>query len=449
VFDCNHLNVILLLSTINKVFASKELNLRIFYTFLYYSLIPLIVLRLLFKSLRNPAYRARLKERFGLFQVPTALSGGLWIHSVSVGETVAAAHLINRLLDIYPDLQITVTTMTPAGSDRVLTLLKGKVFHTYVPYDIPFALNRFLRKVRPIVVIVMETEIWPNLLHCCQGQKIPVILANARLSARSASKYSKLPRFTKALLNQLTLIIAQNTIDAKRYINLGASPDKVTVIGNLKFNQQLPENIHQAAKPLKRMWSKRKVWVVASTHQGEEEIILTAFKKIKQCIPEILLVLVPRHPERFKKVTHLCRAQGYQVQERSDCTQNNSKIDIFIVDTMGELLIFYATADLAFIGGSLVQVGGHNFLEAAALGVAMITGPYVFNFAEISAMLEQAQGLIKIENESTLAKKVIELMTDDEQRITIGRNAMSVVEKNRGEIMKAYLSILNKILSAK
>lgn len=420
---------------------------RILYTVLFHILIPLVLVRILIKSIRNPAYLKRVGERFGRFEAPQK-TGGIWVHSVSVGETIAAVPLIKRLQQTFPDLPITITTMSPTGSDRVKALLKDSVFHVYVPYDLPFAVNGFLSKVKPVCTIIMETEIWPNLLHCCEKREIPVLLANARLSVRSAAKYVKLPNFSKTMLNQFAVIAAQNSADAQRYLDLGAVPDKVMVIGSVKFDQPLPPNVHEKAQAFRAMWQERKVFIAASTHEGEDELILAAFAKVKQQISDALLFLVPRHPERFNKVANLCRKQGYDVQLRSsNAAESPESVDVFLGDTMGELQVFYAASDLAFVGGSLVPIGGHNMLEPAALGLATLTGPHVFNFTEISALLESAGGMQIVPDQDVLASRVIELLQDNSQREAIGANALAVVEQNRGTI-DAYLEVVKNLVAA-
>lgn len=407
------------------------------------------MIRILIKSFRNPAYLQRIGERFGFFSSSIGSQGGLWVHSVSVGETLAVVPLIQQLRRVYPDMPITVTTMSPTGSDCVKERLGDTVFHVYAPYDLPFALNEFFTKVKPICALIIETEIWPNLLYGCRKRGIPVVLANARLSKRSAARYASFPNFTRGLLDQLTLIAAQSRNDAERFLQLGALPNRVRVINNIKYDQSIPADVHEKAAVFTAMWSGRKVWLAASTHEGEEALILEAFAAVKRQMPEVLLFLVPRHPERFTKVEALCRKKGFVVQRRSLNAQHCPvHVDVFLGDSMGELQTFYAAADLAYVGGSLVPVGGHNMLEPAALGVAIITGPHIFNFAEIAGLLMATGGLIKVENVTELGTKVVELLADESLCSTISANALAAVIENRGSISQ-YVTLIGELCQQK
>lgn len=418
---------------------------RFSYTLLYYLLLPVVFARLLWRARKAPLYRKRWGERLGFFQAPEQ-TDGLWLHSVSVGETIAAAPLIKQVQQRYPDLPITITTMTPTGSERVRALFGDSVFHVYVPYDTPSAVRRFLKKVRPRLALIMETELWPNLIHQCSRQQVPVLIANARLSARSARGYGRFPKLTQSMLQQVTCIAAQAEADGQRFVDLGLEPQKLQVTGSVKFDIQVPPELLVDARQLRNQWGvERPVWVAASTHQGEDEPVLQAFKTLLQHCPQALLVLVPRHPERFSDVAQLCRSQGFDVAVRSQQQPVNADTQVLLADTMGELMLFYAAADIAFVGGSLVTTGGHNFLEPAALGVPVLAGPHVFNFTEISRLLVDAGGMCQLETAEQLAGEVRRLMDQPDKRRQMGEAARSVVQNNVGaqqrlfELVERYL----------
>ncbi len=373
----------------------------------------------------------------------------LWVHAVSVGETQAALPLIKALQQHYPHMTLVVTTMTPTGSARVRAALGDTVFHVYAPYDLPGAVQRFLQRTHPRVAIIMETELWPNLIHGCQQRGIPVIVANARLSVRSAAGYQRVARLTRDTFQQITVIAAQAQADAQRFIALGADPARVAVTGNIKFDITPTPDVREHAAALRRSWgAQRPVWIAASTHASaagsEDEQVLAAFATLRLTLPDALLVLVPRHPERFAKVAALCREQGYNVTRRSEQKAGNadlSSTDIYIGDSMGELMIFYAASDVAFVGGSLIPHGGHNLLEPAALGIPVLTGPHTFNFAEISRLLLDAGAARQVNNPAELAEAVIACLQNDTLRRTTGEQGQRLVEHNRGALAKLLVII--------
>ncbi|MEZ5523399.1 MAG: lipid IV(A) 3-deoxy-D-manno-octulosonic acid transferase [Pseudomonadales bacterium] len=418
---------------------------RISYTLLYYLLLPVVFLRLWLRGRKAPLYRRRWKERLGFFEAPEQ-PGGLWLHSVSVGETIAAAPLIKQIQQAYPELPITVTTMTPTGSERVKALFGESVFHVYVPYDTPGAVKRFLRRVKPRLALIMETELWPNLVHHCARQQIPVLIANARLSERSARGYGRFAGLTADMLGKISAIAAQGKADGERFTGLGLAPEKLHITGSVKFDIQVADPLLKAGKTLRQTWgAQRPVWVAASTHQGEDEPILEAFGQVLETHPEALLVLVPRHPERFAMVAELCRARFKSVRRSSGETVT-PQTQVLVGDTMGELMLLFAASDIAFVGGSLVPSGGHNFLEPAALALPVLSGPHVFNFADISQLLVAAGGMLKLDGADELARQVSEWLESPALRDQVGQAARSVVEANRGaqqrlfELVSRYLS---------
>ena len=406
------------------------------YSLLLYLLLPLALLRLLWRGRRAPAYRRRWGERLG-FYGDRPMAAGLWIHAVSVGETQAAAPLIKHFLDRHPDLGVMVTTTTPTGSERLRALFEDRVRHVYLPYDLPPILNRFLDRVRPRLAMVMETEIWPNLLRVCERRGIPVILGNARLSARSARGYARLGGLTRETFARLSLVAAQAEADAERFIALGVPAERVRVTGSIKFDLRQPASLEDKAEALRRHWgSDRPVWVAGSTHEGEEESLLAAQRRVREALPRALLVLVPRHPERFDRVAALAERQGMTLVRRSTGAVCGPEAAVFLGDTMGELPVLIAAADAAFIGGSLVPVGGHNLLEAAAVGVPVAIGPHAFNFAEITRLLVAEGAAVQVADTGELASLMIAWLGDAALRARIGEQGRRVVARNRGALAR-------------
>jgi 3-deoxy-D-manno-octulosonic-acid transferase len=406
------------------------------YRFLLYLLLPLALLRLLWRSRRAPAYRQRWRERLGLYAGGT-LRSGLWIHAVSVGEVQAAQPLIKHFLDRHPGDGVMVTSTTPTGSRRVRDLFDNQVHHLYTPFDLPAVMKRFLDAVQPRLAVVMETEIWPNMLRACEHRGIPVVLANARLSARSARGYARLGRFTRETFGRFAAIAAQSPDDAERFLNLGAPADRVLVTGSIKFDVRQPASLLERAEAVRRTWgADRAVWVAASTHDGEEEQILAVHRRVLHDHPDALLVVVPRHPERFDRVAALIVRQRMSLARRSTGEPCDPQVNVFLGDTMGELPVFLAAGDAAFVGGSLVPVGGHNLLEAAAAGVPAAIGPHSFNFAQITALLVQEGAAVQVADANELARCMTEWLGDAAARATVGENGRRVVEQNRGALQR-------------
>jgi 3-deoxy-D-manno-octulosonic-acid transferase len=406
---------------------------RLLYTVLLTLLIPAVVLRLLFRSLRVSAYRRRIAERFGRFRAPDQW-GGIWIHAVSVGEVQAIGPLVRQLMKDYPGLPVTLTTTTPTGSDRVSALFADEVFHVYVPYDLPWAVNGFLRRVRPRVLVMVETEIWPNLLEACRRERVYTVLANARLSARSARGYTRLGGFTRRTLGAIDCVAAQADADAERFRALGVAPARVHVTGSVKFDMRIPASLAEQVEVLRRDWDGRPVWVAGSTHEGEDERVLSAHLQVLRRFPDALLILVPRHPERFDRVAGLCKRERLRMARRSRSGDYDRETRVYLGDTMGELPLLLGSADVAFIGGSLVPVGGHNMLEAAAQGVAVCFGPHVFNFAAVSQLLLAQGAARQVDSEAALGELVMEWFADASARAEVGERGRRVVEQNRGAL---------------
>lgn len=415
------------------------------YTLLLRLLLPLALLRLFWRSLRSPAYRQRIAERLAR-DAPGPGPADVWLHAVSVGEVQAAQPLIRHLLGRETPLQVLVTTTTPTGAARLKELFGDSVAHRYTPYDLPEVVGRFLDRVRPRLAVVMETEIWPNTLAQCAARGIPAVLANARLSERSARGYARFPHLVRETLRRLDLIAAQGTTDASRFLALGADPARVQVTGSIKFDQRLPASLQDQSEAMRRIWGVgRPVWVAASTHEGEDEPILAAHRELRTHVPDALLVLVPRHPERFDRVAALVARERFPLTRRSAGLPCTAETAIFLGDTMGELPVFLAAADVAFIGGSLVPTGGHNPLEAAAVGVPVVTGPHVFNFAAIVDLLVTEGAAAQVQDAGALAELVTRWLNDAALRARIGENGRRAIAQNRGALERLIGLIENRL----
>lgn len=417
------------------------------YSTLCYLSVPIVLGRLLWRSRNNPAYRQRWSERFG-FLSENIPQNCLWVHSVSVGETIAAVPLVKGFQKLHPEVPVVITTMTINGAKQVVSSFGQSVTHVYVPYDLPDAVNRFIDRVRPKMLLIIETELWPNLLHICAQRKIPIFLANARLSERSAKRYAQFKTLVSLMMKNITQAAVQTQIEAQRFISLGLPVERIQVTGTVKFDVVVPDEIMQKGKQLReQIGADRPVWIAASTHQGEEEIILEAFKLIKQKYPHLLLILVPRHPERAKDVTTLCQNANFQIVLFTEQKAITNSVDIYLTDTIGQLMMQYVAADIAFVGGSLNTTGGHNVLEPAVLGKPVITGPQMFNFVESTQLLKQAGALWQINDATELAGKVIELLQDPAQCEQAGKAGQQVIEKNRGAVQK-HLQLIEQLFES-
>lgn len=404
--------------------------LRLIYTLLWYFALPFVFLRMVWRGRRNAGYWQRWGERLGLLAPMRTTQSPIWVHAVSVGETVAAAPLIQALLHSYPDRALLVTSTTPTGSDRVNKLFGSRVRHAYVPFDLPDAVARFLRRSRPAVGIIMETEIWPNLFHACAKRGIPLILANARLSARSAKGYRRAGRIIRDSLDAVVAVAAQSPVDAERFRTLVLDPERVVVAGNLKYEIELPTDLRRQARALRAELGQAPLWLAASTHEGEERLVLDAFFAARRDSPALRLVLVPRHPERFNVVAELCADRGLRVARRSQGWPKATEADVLLGDTMGELLLFYGLADLAFIGGSLVPVGGHNILEAAAMNCPIILGPHTFNMEGMREAF--AEAIVSVSDVAGLADAVTRLLASPGERERLAARGRELLEAHRG-----------------
>ncbi len=418
--------------------------LRIIYTLIFYLATPFILLRLLLRARKIPGYGQCWSERFGIIPALPTSTKTIWVHTVSVGESIAAAPLVRKLLAAQPDATILVTTMTATGSEQVQKLYgdelaSGRILQCYIPYDLPCAVNRFLSRTRPQLAIFMETELWPNIIAACHQRNIPTLLTNARLSARSAKGYARIGLLTRPMLRKLSCIAAQTKGDAERFISLGFPKDRLQVTGTLKYDVTVPDITRVMAAALRKTWLAERsegarILIAASTHTGEDEQILAAFRQLRHKLPSLLLILVPRHPERFDDVYGLITAEGWRCVRRSTGAPVTAETDVLLGDTMGELVRLYATADIAFVGGSLIERGGHNPLEPAALGLPVLAGPHVFNFTEVNHTLESAGALFTVENAEQLVQTSEQLLTDDQHWQQASQATQTVMAANRGAI---------------
>ena len=407
---------------------------RFFYTSFMYLLTPFLLLRLWWKSKSLPAYRNRISERFYLGKRDYQAID-VWLHAVSLGEVIAASPLIEAMLD--KKWSLLITTMTPTGSEQVKMRFGDKVAHQYVPYDLPIILKKFFRQVKPKVGLIMETEIWPNLIYQAKKANIPLLLANARISESSFTGYLKLKRFFKPILNQFTAILPQTIEDAERYIILGADRDLVQVLGNMKFDVQTSRLDNNKFKELKQLWgAQRVVVIVASTHDDEEQQILAQLKRLQKAIPNVLLLIAPRHPERFQTVYQLTRNAGFNTGLRSATETLTKDAEVIVLDSLGELLGFYEISDYAFVGGSLVPLGGHNVLEPIAMGVPVFSGRHVKNFQAICKNLEGSQAIELVHHADELIDAIVRIHQDKEARQKMLQNATAVLESNKGSVLK-------------
>lgn len=431
----------------NFCLKCDEFYLKFFYTSVFFLALPLILLRLIWRGLRSPAYFKRWGERFGSGPTLTTDKSVIWIHAVSVGEVEASRPLIKSLQHDFPEHQILITTMTPTGSERVKLVFADSVAHCYLPYDLPFAIKRFLKASRPEFGIIMETEIWPNLITLCAEQNIKLVLANARMSERSQKGYQRFSTLTHQVLQSLSFIAAQTEQDRQRFVTLGADIKNVHAIGNLKYEVSLPASLMEQAESMRSMWNvNRPVLIAASTHEGEEELVLNASRQIRAQYPSLLLIVVPRHPERFDRVTALSQRAGFKTLRRSEHRPCSSDVQVLVVDTMGELPLFYGTSDVAFVGGSLMPHGGHNLLEPAALGRAVITGPHYFNFNEITKQFLKAGAAIEVSGSASLAETAIDLFQNSQKRAEMGEAGLKLIVNSQGASMRLSNLIKRHIL---
>lgn len=418
-----------------------ERILRALYSATLYLLAPVTLYHLIWRGFRHREYFQRWNERYAAYS-PRQDASTIWLHAVSVGEVNAAAPLVDALRRARPDLRLVVTTITPTGSARARSLWLDEVEHVYLPYDLPGAVGRFLDHFRPKIALILETELWPNLLFGCRDRGIPSYVLNARLSERSLRGYRVLRPLIGRALRSVTRVAAQSDADGERFIALGALRERVAVTGNLKYDVAVPtDTAGFLAQFQASLGAARPVWIAASTHDGEEAAVIAAHRFLRKRWADLLLLWAPRHPERFRPVAELVRSEGLPVALRSQQSWPRNGDAVFVIDTLGELANFYACADVAFVGGSLQPIGGHNLLEPAALGKAIVSGPHLHNFAEIAAKLEQAGALRIIAGAEELGAALENLLADVAVRAAMGSAGLALVAQGRGALARTMAMI--------
>ncbi|WP_435235375.1 lipid IV(A) 3-deoxy-D-manno-octulosonic acid transferase [Psychromonas sp. PT13] len=422
---------------------------RFFYSLLLTLTAPFFLYGLYKKKPNKPIFGKRWIEHFGFTpKLKDAQTAPLWIHTVSVGEVIAAIPLIKLLKQQSPEQPIVVTTTTSTGAAEV-EKLGDLVAHRYMPVDFDWTIKGFIKAINPSALVIMETELWPNTLHTVHQHSIPISVINARLSERSYLRYKKFQFVFNLLANNIDQLLCQNEADAKRFIQLGIDINKIKVTGSIKFDVTITDSIKQAGLALRhQLGEQRPIWIAASTHQGEDQQILTAHQQLLTTQPNALLILVPRHPERFASVSTLAQENGFNTVLRTENKVITAETHVYIGDTMGEMLILIGAADICFMGGSLIgnKVGGHNLLEPAALAKPCLTGPSFYNFQLITEQLLDAKGCLICHSEQQITNHLTTLFSNKQTMKTMGDTALSVVDKNRGSLALT-LKYLNAVTS--
>ncbi|MEC6899263.1 lipid IV(A) 3-deoxy-D-manno-octulosonic acid transferase [Photobacterium piscicola] len=416
---------------------------RTLYTLLLALIAPILLWGLYRTKPGKPNFGTRWKEHFGLTPRLTTTTDPIWIHAASVGEAIAIVPVIKALKQSYPEQAIVVTTTTSTGAEQVAKL-GDLVEHRYMPIDFSWCVRGFLKTIKPRLLLIVEKELWLNTLSCVHHQKIPTIIVNARLSERSAKRYQSFSFFTRQLINKIDKILCLHDDDAQRFIAIGAQKNQVTVTGSIKYDISIADTVFEQAHQLRQqLGNQRPIFVAASTHQGEDEQVLDAYQTVLQQYPNAMVIIVPRHPERFDSVAKLAIEQGLQVHRRTDTTPIKANTQLYLADTMGEMLVMLATADVTFMGGSLVgeKVGGHNLLEPAAVAKPAITGPSFYNFEDITQQLLAAGAIEICQDSHQLALQLIALFNDPERQQKMGAQGQRIVLENQGAVDKTVTNI--------
>lgn len=407
--------------------------------------IPFGLIGLIFRGFKNSQYWYRWTERFGFVrsELKNKAPFDLWIHAVSVGEARAAAPLVQRLLQEQPGCNILVTTTTPTGSAMVTMMLKDSVSHCYFPYDLHWSMRMFIASVRAKTVLIMETEIWPNMIESVHRSEATLVYTNVRLSERSYSSYAKFPKLVKRTLSMVDHFAVQGKLDRKHLELLGVESSKISETGSIKFDVTIPPSLRESAEVMRRQLGQdRLIWIAGSTREGEEGKILSVYKVLKESFPTLLLLLVPRHPERFDYMARKVQRRGLTCVRRTENVHElENDVDVFLGDTMGELSLMYASSDVAFVGGSLEPLGGQNILEPCALGVPVVFGPHMFNFSDISRWTIKEGAGRMVHDEQELREVVSELLDNPSLRDEMGSKGMAFIEAHRGALEKNYALI--------
>ena len=416
---------------------------RTLYTLLLSLAAPILLWGLYRTKPGKPAFGARWKEHFGFTPRLATTTAPIWIHAASVGEAIAIVPVIKALKQAYPEQAIVVTTTTSTGAEQVAKL--GElVEHRYMPIDFAWCVRGFLKAIKPKLFLIVEKELWLNTLMCVHQQKIPTIIVNARLSERSAKRYQSFSFFTHQLLNKIDKILCLHDDDAQRFIAIGAQQHQIAVTGSIKYDITIAKTVFEHAQNLRQqLGAQRPIFVAASTHQGEDEQVLDAYQAVLQQYPDAMVIIVPRHPQRFDSVAKLAIERGLTVHRRTDTTPIKANTQLYLADTMGEMLVMLATADVTFMGGSLVgeKVGGHNLLEPAAVAKPAITGPSFYNFEDITQQLLAAGAIEICQNSHQLAQQLVTLFNDPERQQHMGAQGQRIVIENQGAVNKTIANI--------
>lgn len=418
---------------------------RLLYILVSYLLAPVMVLAMLVRGIRDRSYWRGMGQRFG-YGAAIAGERSIWVHAVSVGEVQAASVLIREIKLRYPSIPLVLTTVTPTGAAHAARLFGDTVDVRYVPYDLVDSVRRFFRVVNPRIAIILETELWPNLYHECGRRGVPLVLASARISPKSVDRYRKLAGLFRETLSHGIVIAAQSEQDAQRFRSIGANPTRTHVTGNIKFDLSVAPETVKAGQALRALYAPgRAVWIAGSTHDGEEQILLEAHRRLRERLPEALLMLVPRHPNRFDAVASVLAAAGVSYARRSGPAPAAIDPAVLLVDTLGELQTFYAAADVAFVGGSLVPIGGHNLLEPAAVSVPVLTGPHNFNAEDIAEMMLAGGAAQVVRDAPSLAVELALLLGNESLRVERGRRGAAFIDANRGALAR-LLDLLEPVI---
>lgn len=413
------------------------------YSGLLYLFTPLILVYFWRQGRRNPAYRARLQERFGRQEIPLKYQSGVIFHCVSVGEFIAARPLIQRFIQRNPNTPVIITSMTPTASELIQSTFSDQVFHCYLPIDTPSAVRRFLDHAKPQAMVVLETELWPNLVYQCSAHEIPVVLVNGRMSEQSMRGYLRLDWLFKQVWGALRYCGTQTARHAERFTRIGVQSERIEAVGNLKFDVTCSTQLHKDIADYRELFGHRPVITAGSTHEGEEIELLTAFQTILETVPDALFILVPRHQERFQQVADLLEQKGVRYVRRSSGAPVLPSTQVLLADTMGELMLWYGVAQVAFVGGSLITRGGHNPLEPLALAVPIVSGRHVFNFQEVYDELEQLDAVHWVTDQSSLVATLAELLNNDDAKVKT-MHAQSIFAQHQGATAR-YLTLIEEI----
>ena len=416
---------------------------RIFYNVLFYILLPLVLLRLLWRSIKEPEYRETPLQRFGFVNRKVSTGSVIWVHAVSAGETIAVVPLVTGLLE--KGYQIVMTNMTPTGRERCNALLGTRVENYYAPYDLPGAMKRFLFKIAPRVLVLVDTELWPNMIHYAHVRGTKILSINSRLSERSARSYRLAGTLSSQMLNQIDIVAAQTNAHGQRFIDLGLEKSKLHIVGSIKFNTyQQPEDDERLNSLIENLGPGRKL-IASSTHSGEEKLLIEAFHQLKVEWPDLMLVIAPRHIVRVDEVERIVKRKGMEVNRRTSAAVSDTVADVLILDSMGELSLFYSACEIAIVGGSFVPVGGHNFLEAVTAEVPVIMGPHLDNVEELLEDFIREDAIIIVPNIDELTKTIRLLLVNAHMRSSMVTRARTIFARNQGALERVEKLVLAQL----